>query len=227
MHRCDINQNPPQLLCVTFQAFVRRVADYWEGYKLFCYAFYSHSSRHESEFEHTKLGSCLSFGLCFVSACLSVISPSQTRCASPESPISQRIQFVFVYSGQLVWRRHTCLPPPSHHALRTTCMHILPLVEMYCRWELQEDCSDLGALMVRFDSESELESNALGRSLLRMIRDDDNALPCIHSQFSPPPFLSTHSMNSERGCRLWASQSRGCSRRCSHTHVHFLGITSG
>jgi hypothetical protein len=48
---------------------------------------------------------------------------------------------------------------------------------MYCKWELQDDCSDLGALMRRFESESDLESNFLGRSLLHMIRDDDAPLP--------------------------------------------------
>ena len=82
-----------------------------------------------------------------------------------------------VSAGQLVWRRHTQFPPPSHHAVRTTCMQLLPLVEMFCKWELLEDCSDLGALMHRFDSETELESHELGRSLLYMIRNDDAALP--------------------------------------------------
>ena len=37
-----------------------RVDDYWEGYKLFCYAFYSHSLLHESEFWHCKLGALFS-----------------------------------------------------------------------------------------------------------------------------------------------------------------------
>lgn len=50
-------------------------------------------------------------------------------------------------------------------------MQLLPIVEMYCRWELQEDCTDLQSLMVRFDSEEELESHDLGRSLLYMVRD--------------------------------------------------------
>jgi hypothetical protein len=59
-------------------------------------------------------------------------------------------------------------------------MQILPLVEMYCKWELQEDCTDLGALMHRFDYESELESHELGRSLLFMIHNDDGGLPGFH-----------------------------------------------
>jgi len=54
---------------------------------------------------------------------------------------------------------------------------LLPLVEMYCKWELQEDCSNLHALMLRFDSERELESHELGRSLLFMIRDEDMGFP--------------------------------------------------
>ena len=44
---------------------------------------------------------------------------------------------------------------------------------MYCRWELQEDCTDLRALMQQFDSETELESHELGRSLLFMLHDEE------------------------------------------------------
>lgn len=33
-----------------------RVEDYWIGYKLFCFAYYSNSRQHESEFEQSKLG---------------------------------------------------------------------------------------------------------------------------------------------------------------------------
>ena len=33
-----------------------RVEDYWHGYKLFCYAYYSNSEAHESEFRNSKLG---------------------------------------------------------------------------------------------------------------------------------------------------------------------------
>ena len=77
------------------------------------------------------------------------------------------------FAGHLVWRRHAQAPSPSHHVIRSTCMQLLPLVEMYCRWVLQEDCSDLRSLMNRFDSESELESHELGRSLLFMLRDED------------------------------------------------------
>ena len=80
---------------------------------------------------------------------------------------------VFVAAGCLVWRRHSGLPLPSHHALRDTCTQLLPLVEMYCKWELEEDCSNLQSLMLRFDSERELQSHELGRSLLFMIRDED------------------------------------------------------
>ena len=82
----------------------------------------------------------------------------------------------FSYTGQLVWRRHVHPPPPSRHAIRATCMKLLPLVEMYCRWELAEDCSNLRDLMLRFESEEELESHALGRSLLFMVRDDEDGV---------------------------------------------------
>lgn len=55
-------------------------------------------------------------------------------------------------------------------------MELLPLVEMFCKWELQEDCSNLGALMLRFDSEAQLQTHGLGRALLLMLRDDDAGL---------------------------------------------------
>jgi hypothetical protein len=169
---------------VTIRVFVCRVDDYWEGYKLFCYAFYSHSSQHELEFEHSKLGSLISIVVCFVSGNQCVRFPLQRRWVS-STAITHGLHGFFRYSGQIVWRRHSRGPTPSHHALCTTCMHILPLVEMYCKWELQEDCSDLGALMLRFDSASELQSNALGWSLLHMIREDDSSLPGTHAHHSP------------------------------------------
>ena len=70
-------------------------------------------------------------------------------------------------------------------------MQLLPLVEMFCKWELQEDCTDLWALMVRFDSEVELESHELGRSLLFMVRDDADGLHILpdsvpHARTSNP-----------------------------------------
>ena len=75
-------------------------------------------------------------------------------------------------AGRLVWQRLSHLASPSHHAIRDTCTQLLPLVEMYCKWELQEDCNDLRALMLRYDSETELETHELGRSLLFMVRSD-------------------------------------------------------
>ena len=92
-------------------------------------------------------------------------------CLEVVSALCCHLQCLF-FAGQLVWQRHLNLPPPSHHVLRATCMQLLPLVEMYCRWELEEDCSNLRGLMLRFDSESGLESHSLGCSLLSMIRDD-------------------------------------------------------
>ena len=72
-------------------------------------------------------------------------------------------------------------------------MQLLPLVEMYCRYELQEDCSNLQALMERFDSVSELESHDLGRSLLRMVRDEEDGLLAYseRSHVEPSPNLGT------------------------------------
>ena len=43
-------------VCMCLRMFFCRVQDYWFGYKMFCYAFYSHSVEHESEFRDSKLG---------------------------------------------------------------------------------------------------------------------------------------------------------------------------
>lgn len=71
---------------------------------------------------------------------------------------------------------------PSPHAR----MQLLPLVEMYCTWELEEDCTNLEALMVRFDYVAELESHELGCLLLFMVRHDEDGLH-MYSQCDAPP----------------------------------------
>ena len=58
-------------------------------------------------------------------------------------------------------------------------MQLLPVVEMFCKWILEEDCSNLHQLMLRCDDERELESHELGRSLLSMIRDDNADLEML------------------------------------------------
>lgn len=93
-------------------------------------------------------------------------------------------------TGQLVWRRHMGFALPSHYAICATCTQLLPLLEMYCKWELQEDCTDLWALMVRFDSEAELESHELGRSLLFMVRDDADQMDILPARLPPMPTAS-------------------------------------
>lgn len=92
-----------------------------------------------------------------------------------------------VGAGQLVWRRFDPACIPSHRSVCATCVQLLPLIEMFCRWELQEDCSNLRELMLRFDSEAELATHDLGRSMLQMIDDDDFGMPIepSHTQMSP------------------------------------------
>ena len=51
---------------------------------------------------------------------------------------------------------------------------------MFCRYELQEDCGDLEALMRKFDDKLELESHALGRSLFILVRDGDSDVGLEH-----------------------------------------------
>ena len=78
-----------------------------------------------------------------------------------------------------MWRRLRGSIPPSHHAIRATCVKLLPLLEMFCRWELQEDRNNIWQLMLRFDSEAALETHVLGRSLFLMVRDDDVGLEIL------------------------------------------------
>lgn len=87
-----------------------------------------------------------------------------------------------------MWRRHPGPRNPSLHALRATCLELLPLVEMYCRWELLDDCIDLRSLMLRFNSEQTLQESVLGRSLLLMLRNDDTGLQILPQcpDFSAP-----------------------------------------
>jgi hypothetical protein len=52
--------------------FVRRAEDYWLGYKLFCFGYYSHSPQHVLEFRESKLGSIISpppMSPCFSANC--------------------------------------------------------------------------------------------------------------------------------------------------------------
>ena len=153
-----------------------RVHDYWRGYKLFCYAFYSQSGSHESEFKDSKLGSWFPSFVCYCSGSFSscyFLSVS-VLYACMLSMWRSRLHCSWGFPGQLVCRHLPRLPSPSRHEVRAKCMQLLPLVEMYCKWVLNEDCSSLRALMLRFDNERELEAHELGRSLLLMVRDDDD-----------------------------------------------------
>lgn len=167
---------------VTLPLYVCRVQDYWEGYKLFCYAFYSHSAQHEIEFRQSKLGSSIFF----------IDSRNGIQCmmfSSMQSTFATMCQCEFlvlcngfVSPGQLVCRRHVRLAPPSRRAIHDSCTQLLPLIEMYCKWVLQEDCSDLHSLMLRFESEAKLQTHEPGRSLLMMLRDDEPPLQGLPRQ---------------------------------------------
>ena len=119
-----------------------------------------------------------------------------------------------------MWHRHVHLPPPSHHNLRTTCTQLLPLVEMYCKWELEEDCTSLWALMVRFDSELELESHELGRSLLFMLQDEATTLHILPQSSHVVP--TSNPFNAIRE-RLAAA---GIAIRSLHHQVHYTLVST-
>lgn len=77
-------------------------------------------------------------------------------------------------------------------------MQLLPLVEMFCKWELEEDCTSLRALMLRFDSESELESHELGRSLLFMVQEDVDLLEILPQPIPLVPHANPFEVVRER-----------------------------
>lgn len=72
--------------------------------------------------------------------------------------------------------------------------------------------------MLRFDSESELESHELGRSLLSMIRDDDIGHVNLPIRASALPHASPFHLVRER------LASAGLAIRALHAQVH-LGLS--
>ncbi len=66
-------------------------------------------------------------------------------------------------------------------------MQLLLIMEMFCKYELQDDCNDLRALMLWFDSEVQLQSHELGRLLLSMIAIEGADLECLPRSLPIPP----------------------------------------
>jgi hypothetical protein len=153
------------------QSSVRSVQDYWEGYKLFVMAITRIRRDMRPNFAIQNWVSDFPASLDF-----RVFWLSTTHLLPRSVWVLRVLTFTQQHAGQIVWRRLLRTQAQSPHSIRSTCMQLLPLVEMYCRWELQEDCGDLEALMLCFDSVSELESHDLGRSLLSMVRDEDDGL---------------------------------------------------
>ena len=117
-------------------------------------AFNLNSKQHKVEFHNSK-SNLLSF-------------LSMWCLASLRHVVAITHAFVVVYASnvwihwfcklavQIVWHHDERLLNARHQSIYATCLHVLPLVEMFCNWEFQEDCSDLKAVMLRYDSESEL-----------------------------------------------------------------------
>ena len=107
-------------------------------------------------------------------------------------------------------------------------MELLPLVEMYCKWELQEDCGDLRSLMLRFDSELELETHGLGRSLLLMIRDDDAGMDFsshrLHLDVPSNPFDAIRSRIADIDLAFRALQPQVLLPADSTAHTTLVGM---
>ena len=151
--------------------------DYWRGYKLFCFGYYSHSSQHVQEFRQSKLGARISSP-----HPVFVFVVQIAHLLGIWYMVFEGSAFLLRIAGELVWRRHADGTSPSPHAVRATCMGLLPLVELFLWRELQEDCSNLEGFLLRFDSEAELQSHELGRALLFMVRNDEEGLPASSPQ---------------------------------------------
>ena len=194
---CSAMSTCVDFLFMNFRIYVCRVEDYWQGYKLFCYAYYSHSLQHESEFSNPNW--VRAFAPLFVFLWLFIGFSSLSKLLW--------IDVVCGFWNPSLWLylcRAACVATSwwvassFHHVLRTSCMQLLPLVEMYCKWELEEDCSNLRALMLRFNSELELESHELGYSLLSMVRDDDMGLDRLPRCVRPKPQTNPFDVVKER-----------------------------
>lgn len=96
---------------------------------------------------------------------------------------------------------------------------MLPLVEMFCKWELGEDCGDLRALMLRFDSELELATHDLGRSLLCMLRDDNEDFDRLPLHTEVPVRTNPFADVTER------LQAAGIAIRELHAQVHHFSVS--
>lgn len=90
-----------------------RVQDFWCGYKLFCYAYYSHSAQHKAEFRESKLGGSHSaiywlrlvlLGLCSVSVCCGML-------------VMLSVFGYLGFSGRLVLCRSACMEPSRAGAI--------------------------------------------------------------------------------------------------------------
>jgi hypothetical protein len=56
MPRISAMRTGREVLFVDLMLHSSRAEDFWVGYKLFCYVFYSNSSEHEADFRESKLG---------------------------------------------------------------------------------------------------------------------------------------------------------------------------
>ena len=127
-----------------------------------------------------------------------------------------------------MWQHLVQPPPPSRHAIRNTCMQLLPLVEMFCKWELEEDCSDLVSLMHRFDSQHQLESHEPGRSLLAMLGDEDGGFEHVPWDIPiaavPSPFDSVRERLAAAALAIRNMQVQACTLPPSFTVCEISGV---
>ena len=107
-------------------------------------------------------------------------------------------------------------------------MQLLPLVEMFCKWELQEDCTDLVALMHRFNSHHQLESHVLGRSLLAMLADEGGCFENSPQEAAiaarPSPFDSVRERLAAAASAIRHLQVQAYLHGCSIPVCEFLWI---
>ena len=112
--------------CGVFRMHLCRVQDYWQGYKLFCYAYYSHSREHESEFRESKLGSCIPYKRWFLLLSFPIVNVVVLCLWVCPASVSVRSQCVCVFKLLFIATSMSCtrayfpVQPQLWHYCRTT-----------------------------------------------------------------------------------------------------------
>ena len=120
----SIPSNYLQCVYAHSHCHVCRPEDYWLGYKLFCFAYYSHSIQHESEFQNCKLGLCISLELHICGVCLWVFSA--TSCVGVNGGCCSRSFPTELFIHRATCLESSCAPTSSFSSCYPGHVHTTP-----------------------------------------------------------------------------------------------------